>query len=204
VPGIADLEEAARECAAPSARRKRLLVRQRIVPQSLICSIAGSAYLRNWISGTGIRPGERHADGAADNAFFVEAGVEHAPDAELVLHAERDRMDAALGADILAEQQHARVDLEFAVERAADGGDHVDPLAVGARLLMGRRRAIAVRPLPADRLHLSFVEDVAHDRLGIGDAARFGVARGLRTAPSRLCLDRSHSSSRRAPGRDRT
>ena len=35
---------------------KRLAVRQRIVPQSLICSVAGSAYLRNWISGTGISP----------------------------------------------------------------------------------------------------------------------------------------------------
>jgi hypothetical protein len=35
---------------------KRLAVRQRIVPQSLICSSAGSAYLRNWISGTGSSP----------------------------------------------------------------------------------------------------------------------------------------------------
>ena len=93
---------------------KRLLVRQRIVPQSLICSSAGSAYLRNWISGTGIRPGERHADGAADDAFFGEAGVEHALDAELVLQAERHRVDAALRADILAEQEHARVELELA------------------------------------------------------------------------------------------
>ena len=33
-----------------------MAVRQRIVPQSLICSVAGSAYLRNWISGTGRRP----------------------------------------------------------------------------------------------------------------------------------------------------
>ncbi|MNC18139.1 hypothetical protein D3C75_660350 [compost metagenome] len=35
---------------------KRLLVLHRIVPQSLSCSTAGSAYLRNWISGMGIRP----------------------------------------------------------------------------------------------------------------------------------------------------
>ncbi len=34
----------------------RLAVRQRIVPQSLSCSAAGSAYLRNWISGTGKSP----------------------------------------------------------------------------------------------------------------------------------------------------
>src|SRR5206468_2179896 len=45
----------------PGTRRtigaaKRLWVRQRIVPQSWICSVAGSAYLRNWISGTGISP----------------------------------------------------------------------------------------------------------------------------------------------------
>ena len=33
-----------------------LPVRQRSVPQSLSCSTAGSAYLRNWISGTGRRP----------------------------------------------------------------------------------------------------------------------------------------------------
>ena len=35
---------------------KRLAVRQRIVPVSFNCSSAGSAYLRNWISGTGINP----------------------------------------------------------------------------------------------------------------------------------------------------
>src|SRR6185437_8878189 len=34
----------------------RLYVRQRIEPQSLSCSAAGSAYLRNWISATGTRP----------------------------------------------------------------------------------------------------------------------------------------------------
>ena len=31
-------------------------VRQRIEPQSSNCSVAGSAYLRNWISGTGRKP----------------------------------------------------------------------------------------------------------------------------------------------------
>ena len=35
---------------------KRLFVRQRIVPQLLSCSAAGSAYLRNWISATGTSP----------------------------------------------------------------------------------------------------------------------------------------------------
>ena len=35
---------------------KRLAVRQRMVPQLLSCSVAGSAYFLNWISATGIRP----------------------------------------------------------------------------------------------------------------------------------------------------
>ncbi len=35
---------------------KRFAVRQRIEPQSFSCSAAGSAYLRNWISGTGMSP----------------------------------------------------------------------------------------------------------------------------------------------------
>jgi hypothetical protein len=32
----------------------RLAVRHRIVPVLLSCSVAGSAYFRNWISATGI------------------------------------------------------------------------------------------------------------------------------------------------------
>ena len=35
---------------------KRLFVRHRNVPQLLSCSVAGSAYFRNWISVTGISP----------------------------------------------------------------------------------------------------------------------------------------------------
>ena len=59
--------------------------------------------------GNGHQAGERHADRAADDAFLVEDGVEHAVAAELFLQAERHRVDAALGSDILAEHQHARV-----------------------------------------------------------------------------------------------
>ena len=55
VPGIAAFEEADGMRTTIGAA-KRLLVRQRIVPQSLSCSVAGSAYLRNWISGTGTAP----------------------------------------------------------------------------------------------------------------------------------------------------
>ena len=116
---------------------KRLAVRQRMVPVSLICSVAGSAYLRNWISGTGSSPASAMPDRAADDAFLVEAGVEDPVVAVFVLQPERHRMDAALGTDVLAEHAHARIGAEFLVEHLADGGDHVDPLALGARLVMG-------------------------------------------------------------------
>src|SRR3546814_3997553 len=57
-----------------------------------------------------------------------------------VLETQSHRMDAALGADILAEQEDARIDREFVVERAADRRHHVDPLALGAgRVGRGRR-----------------------------------------------------------------
>ena len=41
-------------------------------------------------------------------------------------------MHAALGADILAEHQHARIDRQLMLQRAPDGGDHVDALAFGS------------------------------------------------------------------------
>ena len=56
---------------------KRLWVRQRIVPQSWICSVAGSAYLRNWISGTGISPASAMPTARPTMPFLVERGVEH-------------------------------------------------------------------------------------------------------------------------------
>ncbi len=52
-----------------------------------------------------------------------------------VLQAERHRMDAALGPDILAEHQHLGIGGQFLVEHAADGGDHVDPLALRLRFV---------------------------------------------------------------------
>ena len=81
------------------------------------------------------QPGERHADGAADDPFLVEAGVEDPLGAVLLLQAQGHRVDAALRPDILAEQEDARVDLQLVVERPADRGDHVDPLAFGPRRL---------------------------------------------------------------------
>src|SRR3954466_10675146 len=48
---------------------------------------------------------ERHSDRAAGDALFVEAGIEHALPAELLLKAERHRMDSTLGTDVLAEDE---------------------------------------------------------------------------------------------------
>ena len=66
------------------------------------------------------QPGQRHADRAADDPFLVERGVEHPLAPELVLQAERHRMDPALGADVLAEHQH-RADWPRAPGRACGG-----------------------------------------------------------------------------------
>ena len=76
------------------------------------------------------QPGERHSDRAADDAFLVEAGIENPLAPELLLQAKRHRMDAALGPDVLAENEHAWVGLELLLEHATDRGDHVDALAV--------------------------------------------------------------------------
>jgi hypothetical protein len=89
-------------------------------------------------------------------------------------------MDAALGPDILAEDENPRVDLQLMLQRAADGGDHVDALAVGLGLLVAAGRPIALRPLAAELLHLAFIIDIGENGFGIGDAA------GFRFDPGRL------------------
>src|SRR5207248_9655990 len=63
---------------------------------------------------------ERHAHRAADDAFLGEAGIEYPRRAVLVLQPESRPMHAALGADILAEDQHARIERELYVEGAPD------------------------------------------------------------------------------------
>src|ERR1700749_849811 len=47
------------------------------------------------------KPRERHADGAADDTFLGQAGIEHPLDTVLVLQTQRGTVHTALGAHIL-------------------------------------------------------------------------------------------------------
>ena len=109
---------------------KRLLVRQRMVPQSLSCSHGRVGIFAELDFRHRHKAGERHADGAADDAFFRQAGVEHPRLAEFLLQPQRHRMHAAFRPHVLAEDEHARIDVQFVLQRAADRGDHVDALAL--------------------------------------------------------------------------
>ena len=84
---------------------KRLLVRQRIVPQSLSCSAAGSAYLRNWISGTGISPASAMPTARPMMPSSDRVVSNTRARAEFLLQAQRHAMHAALRAHVLAEDQ---------------------------------------------------------------------------------------------------
>ena len=133
---------------------KRLCVRHRIVPQLLSCSVAGSAYLRNWISATGRRPDERQADRATDDALLREAGVEHPSLAEGRLQPHRGGVHATLGAHVLSEEQHPGVGGELVLQRPPDGGEQVDASGLGYRHLAARRESVSGRGEPADQLKL--------------------------------------------------
>src|SRR2546430_11893256 len=56
------------------------------------------------------------------------------------------------------------VDLQFMLERAADRGDHIDPLALGVRHIGRRRSDIAVIPLATLGLQRAFFEEDVVDR----------------------------------------
>ena len=172
VPRIAAFEEADRACARTIGAAKRLLVRQRIVPQSLSCSVAGSAYLRNWISGTGISPAIAMptARPMMPSSDRLVSNTRASPN--FSCRPERHRMDAALRPDILAEHQHARIDRELVLQRAADRRDHVDALAFGLRVLRCEAGAhISLRPLPALRLAFRLRRRHGASCARIGDAA---------------------------------
>ena len=168
---------------------KRLCVRQRIVPQSLICSVAGSAYLRNWISGTGISPASAMPTARPTMPSSLRRRVEHALAAELLLQAERHRMHAALRADVLAEHARRADCRQLLVEHAADRGDHVDALALRLRLVVVDGALVAGVPLAADLLHLAVEEDVVGYDLGRGNAARLGFGTSRTDFPRDLALE---------------
>ncbi len=105
--------------------------------------------------------------------YARERRIEHPVVAVLVLQPQCDRMDPALGPDILAEHQHLRIRRQFLVKHAADRGDHVDPLALG-RGQIGR--AIEAQPRATTDLgRLTFEKDIARDPLGRRRRARLGL-----------------------------
>src|SRR3546814_17610595 len=75
------------------------------------------------------------------------------------------------------------------IKRAADRRHHVDALTFGLRRLGRDWRHISVRPLPAERLHLAFIENVGEQRLGIGDTPRLGDLARLFDSRLDLSLD---------------
>ena len=90
--------------------------------------------------GNGHQPADRHAHRAADDPFLGERRVKDARDAERLLQPFRDEMDAALHADILAKNQHARVHVQFALQRAPDGLGESHDRTVSRRRLGGAQR----------------------------------------------------------------
>ena len=145
VPRIAALEKADGMRSTIGAANL-LLVRQRIVPQSLICSRAGSAYFRNWISGpaSGPRPqGRRRGRRSPPRTGWYQ----HPAHAMFFLQAERDRMDAALRADVLARRSHLRFDLWFMIEHPADRGEPCSSLSPWAQYFGRTSSPPPLRPL---------------------------------------------------------
>ncbi len=148
VPGIAALEESARHA---HDHRRRETVHRAPADRAAVVQLLrrGLGVLAELDLRHRHEPGERHADGAADDAFLRQAGVEDAIFAEALLQPERRGMHAALAAHVLAEHQHARVDRELVLERAADRRQHVDAGAL--RTSASRRRRAASRRRPTAR-----------------------------------------------------
>ena len=86
------------------------------------------------------QPGERHADGAADDAFLARGWCRTRARRRTSPAGRASRAwTPPLGPTSSPNTQHARIDRELVIERAADRGDHVDALAFGLR----RRRSRA-------------------------------------------------------------
>ncbi len=175
----------------------RLAVRQRIVPQSLSCSAAGSAYLRNWISGTGISPAAAMptARPMMPSSDRLVSNTRATPN--LLLQAEGRGVHAALAAHIFAENQHPWIDGELVFERAAHRGDQVDarPLRLGL-FTAGRGLDAGAAQIPpcscrsSGPIGASFGKHIALNTLGVRRRAPFDIdqrcarpGRALRKAP---------------------
>jgi hypothetical protein len=106
-------------------------------------------------------PRVRHPHRAADDPLLRQRGVEHAAGAEALLQPLGHEVHAPLHADVLAEHEEPRVDLELAGERAPDGLGE-------AQRGPGGGRHVA----PAQRAPLGLAE--APHRVGVARLGRLG------------------------------
>lgn len=113
-----------------------MFVRQRIEPQSLSCSVAGSAYFAELDFRDRQQAGKGHADGTADDTLLGQRCVKDAIGSEFLLKPQRYGVDATLGTDILAKDQHAGIQPQFLIENATDRRDHTE------RCPSGRARSV--------------------------------------------------------------
>ena len=68
----------------------------------------------------------RHADRRAGDRSFGDRRIDHSLGTEALLQANRSAKDAAVDADILAEQYNARIVRHFVGERSIDRFDQID------------------------------------------------------------------------------
>ena len=92
-------------------------------------------------------------------------------------------MHPALGTDILAKEQHLRVQIQFRFQSAADGGQHVGAGRFRGWTVAALRKNEPFHRQPAHQRQIGtavgqhFGEAVAHDRRRIGIGALQGVFR---------------------------
>ncbi|MCY1519164.1 hypothetical protein D9M68_539090 [compost metagenome] len=115
--------------------------------------------------------GHCHTYRPADDPFLREAGIKHPAVAEFVLQAQGHCMHTTFRADVLTEDQNARIDLQLVLERAANRSHHVDALSFRAGDVSANRGTIAFRPLTSTLLQLGLEEDVLSDPRRLADRA---------------------------------
>ena len=133
--------------------------------------------------------GYRHTDGAADDAFFREAGIENPINPESFLQTPRRRMHTALGPDVFAKDSNFRVRCQFIFKRTADGRQHVDSCRLWFHLLAGFRKNMAADSQAALLLDFGlairsgFAKSIALYPGGIGLGSRKGRRESLGDLP---------------------